>query len=346
MYFNLDRALQHHGVKGMRWGVRRYQPYPKGEGHKGKFLGRVTSKIGQKYKGRISKFEKRYIDKGVSPKEAKALANRRVNGEIALAAVAATVVTVASIKGAKVFGREYVDKVVKAGTPLQTLSAQSDRDFSRPFYAAYNKADKEKYKGLFAGAHLGGRDGEKQVFKHLIKSPETLKIASHNSARKALGSAVKNNPEFGKLFEQVTNSSTVDRKSYEKFNRLLATMHNVDFQRDTNNLKPFYDKLKEMGYNGLLDINDQKYSGYRAKNPSVIFDKGVKAVQTVKSMNPWDIDNALDRQIKNMQVRETVQKYGKHTLTTVGAVSAGAVYSAEMEGVTAQVQTKRRNTAS
>lgn len=35
-----EEFIQHYGVKGMKWGVRRYQPYPKGENHKGKFLGR------------------------------------------------------------------------------------------------------------------------------------------------------------------------------------------------------------------------------------------------------------------------------------------------------------------
>lgn len=34
----MSDEIQHYGVKGMKWGVRRYQPYPKGSRNAGKFM--------------------------------------------------------------------------------------------------------------------------------------------------------------------------------------------------------------------------------------------------------------------------------------------------------------------
>ena len=35
---DVEEAIEQHGVKGMKWGVRRYQPYPKGQRNAGKFI--------------------------------------------------------------------------------------------------------------------------------------------------------------------------------------------------------------------------------------------------------------------------------------------------------------------
>lgn len=43
LVYNSD-SLEHRGVKGQRWGVRRYQPYPKGSKKKGKVIGKAAKK--------------------------------------------------------------------------------------------------------------------------------------------------------------------------------------------------------------------------------------------------------------------------------------------------------------
>ena len=50
-----DNELSHYGVIGMKWGVRRYQPYPDGHEGDGKYIGKKEYKQDQKTARRISK---------------------------------------------------------------------------------------------------------------------------------------------------------------------------------------------------------------------------------------------------------------------------------------------------
>lgn len=253
--------------------------------------------------------EKKYLDKGYSKSDAEFKAYSELKTKKFLKVVGGlTLATVAAYGGYKIYDHN-VDKVIKSGKMLQNLSNNTDglRD---SFYATGNKRDNFKYKGLF-GSFLKANENESVIQKN-IKVLSNIKQASPKNAQKTLSEIVSKDKEFtsaltkyfldnssedsmlayGDTYKkayQTLKNGKVDKNVYECMNRAL-----VDHSESMSKISErFYKELTKKGYNAIRDVNDQKYSGYNAINPMIIFTKDKIKIDNIKKLSDKDINKHL-----------------------------------------------------
>ena len=308
--------LSHHGVKGMKWGVRRYQNED----------GSLTSKGEKRYsdsnssetKGLFSKHKQNLINKyeqaGYSKSAAQQLANRRVKTEIAVGVAGTIAVAVVGTAVATSVGHEYLDKTFDAGFKIQNINANKDSTFKdSPFFAAINKHDKDTYGNLYPVEKRGmvslenfkaGKHDPIDIYKNVIQLNTNVKRASNSHARKIFEDKMASDSEFanqvrdtikktayGGNFDELEKKHS--KKMYDKFNQALAT---PEFQKEGIH-KKFYSELQKNGYNAIIDVNDTKYSGMQnmVKSPTIFFgDKWDKV-----SSEKVDVDKLQSNQVQN-----------------------------------------------
>lgn len=296
--------LYHHGIKGQKWGRRRFQnedgsltPAGKerydddGPSEKKK----KDYKIPENKSTHRLKIEEKYKAKGMSAKEAEQAAAKRIRGE--QYAVAAAAVTVAACIAYNKHKNYNVDKTLSSTTEFQRVLKTDNpnapiRKGAR--YVSYDKRDNKKYIGIFGGEMLGKKGENEQIYKMSIKSKGDVKVASAKRARDTFADLYKNDPEFKKNFtdrvkdtrigfmdkpgltaimDDLANGREVSdkrlkAKGYDLFNIMLVDSDD----RGRANANKFYDALKKQGMQAVWDLNDKKYSGYNAKNPLILFD--------------------------------------------------------------------------
>jgi len=72
MIYVISNELYHHGILGMKWGIRRFQPYP--DGKKGRFIGKKikgTSRRERKAKAKMEQQQAEILQKARASKEEK-----------------------------------------------------------------------------------------------------------------------------------------------------------------------------------------------------------------------------------------------------------------------------------
>lgn len=271
------------------------------------------------------KLEAQYKKLGLSDEDAQAAANRKIRAEKILAASAALTVAACAAYAYSKHRKNKIDGVIKAGEALQRIEMQdTGGKLHEVFYVAKGKHDMNRYKGLL-GFTRAKQTGHAYMMK--LEAASDIKVASKDKARKAFGDLLNNDKDFRSSFGFGDRSFTTREinNMYEKFNRLI-----VSRSMPQDSVNKFYDKLKSAGYGAIQDVNDMDYSGYKAKNPLIVFDNAGGNI-SVKSMTEMDQNGmglAYAKELMKAYGEASIDKLlGKQGLAIAGIAGGSAAVS-------------------
>lgn len=299
--------LYHYGVKGMKWGVRRYQ-YADGS---------LTPAGKKRYQSSNDSFfseDLKYV-----------INNTRTS----------------------ITGKQYVDSYIKQGTTLNRIQTNENFErfaFYATYKKADSDKYMGLFgKNLIDRA--GNESDGMKVYQLKLETTKKLKIPSDDNASDITAKLLRDSkfkadvegsisdskskmlrPTQQVLFEQAQNAlnknpeklTNSEKKAiYKAFNLSLVNHNSQEIAAQER----FYTELKKKGYNALLDYNDKEYSSYHAKRPVIVFDVNSVKLQSVAELDPKIVNKLntkynAERMIKEIPAN-TVGVLGKYSQKTV-----------------------------
>ena len=321
----MEDYLVHHGIKGQKWGVRRYQNKD----------GSLTAEGKRHY----------YVGEGKIDNVGDVIKNRKTMKASELSKYLQTYA----------LGKNKVDTFLKKGTTFSRIQSFDNlEDFA--FYATYKKHDVNQYAGLFGknlkdraryeakkaireGAEkaeeLKRKADEMKVYQLSIKATKKLKIPSDENASAIVKSLSKDKAFKDDLAESIADSkikmrrptqqelfvsaqramkkdsdkwSLKESESVYRALNLSLTNHNP---AEVRTQAAFYGALKKNGYSALIDINDKEYSSYHAKRPVIVFDTAKVKLQAVANLDDKKVEKLYKYYMTERVVKDTLHNARK-----------------------------------
>lgn len=312
------------------------------------------------------KLEDEYLKKGMSKRDAELAAYKRAKTEKALAITAGLTVAAASAYFVYKHYDNKVDKVIKSGKTIQNISTNSNRGVKDAFYASTNTMDNIKYRGMYGDTLKKGVFGtdNKSVYQTNIGILKDMKVASNDSATKILKKMTTDDPSFmsdiKKQLDRMSVGASTDQqnKVVERAKKALAknivnkdvydavNMGLVDHSETGQKISTrFYNELKKHGYDAIKDVNDSKYSGYKTKNPIIVFNGNKAKVSEIKELGKNEIEKYKNIAVGSMLGSELAKVAGVYAGSIVGTkVTMDSIRNAANKKAVANYKKEHQNT--
>lgn len=298
----MEYTIYHHGIKGQKWGIRRFQNKDGSLTAKGRqrYNDNYTPDNSQTVKTKTKSLhrinlEDKYQKQGMSKEEAEKAATKRIRAEkfVAVAAIATVAAAVAYKKHVS-NGRDFV---INKDIDLQRI-IRLDRDGDlykgNREYVSYKKMDNLKYKGMmgkFEGStakamnkgldelhrKYDGTDVKitqkyQEMYKLKITPKQDIKVASINRAKDTFTNLYKNDAEFKKSYDEYMTNISKNSSAHGSFKKFAKAIRKGEVNDNF---------LKSVGYksfNVSIAETDDKAKAIQNKFYEALKKQGMNAV--------------------------------------------------------------------